>query len=1301
MENYRNKGRKILKIKREFLKKKGSFLLYGVLLGIFLSVFSLILYLLLPAFITSNYYQKSLNPLRKQARAIKNEFDSLISVIKQKQSIVSSSSFPAERNEIFSLFKEINLDTDREGIAYYNQHGELILWLGNVIDLETYPLEVITKNFLEREKSSFLIKNRDSDYLVSSQKVNEKGYVVFNKLLAFDPQFKTRYLKEYQFLRPKLIKNLQSILYYDLHDDVSGFERFFSRHEDEYISQPALQDKTQTLFFPLRNEANRIMALVTLSPPSLASFVSTQKENILLAFYILFGIALVFFLVFLVKTTSFFRKGRLLPLALFILTLIGFRLIFLPFSHLERIKTSPLFSPSLASFLPFTNLTKSPADIFFTFFFLFLIITSLVICLGNYYKQKKIKNSSTLSLPLNFIFILFSVVLSIIFQNILKLFIFNSNINLLRFSFNPPFLLLHLGILCFFLSFLLTIFMGLKIAALYSSHFLISLLIFILGFGGFSLLFKESYSLLIILLQTIVVFSILTLAYFPSILKRKVIFVSAFLISTLFLYISLHLYSSQRCHSLFENSLKNIVISQEHWGNFLLAQSLAEIEERKESIFSFFENPESLDLTQSLWRKTSIAKFNWYSSLEIWSPDGEILNRFSLNFPELYPLDFKFPIKQDWSILHQSILFMGKEKNCLVAYKDWFRQENYLGRTLFTISVDYDMLPFLYTASPYFEIIRVTSLHSLNQLDFGFAVFDLEGTLIFNPNKISSGIRPSLLEKILASTDSIWSSFTDKNKKYKSFYFKTNSRVYSFFMPKKNFINYSVEFLKLLFFYIVIFFFSSFLINIIFEKKKWKNPLWSFSNKVYASFMAVAIILLLLFTFFTRNFLERIFAQQSIEKAEIQTSVAHRVMEYFIFLQQAEKYTPVAPPEDLVLWISSTISNDVNLYQEGRLIASSRREFYDHGLLPELIDGEIYYQIQFENNPFYTRNQKIGDYSFHTLTIPFFYLDSFLLISLPFPFEQQEISKATEDFIEFLVFISVFFVIIVLLYARGMGALIVTPIKKLLAGTKQVSLGNLEVSIEHKPQDEMRTLIDGFNAMIKNLKKHQQDLTEMSKKVAWAEMARKVAHEIKNPLTPIQLSAEHLLRVHSDKKGDFDHILKESVSYIIKEVENLRKIAREFLDISKEKTLHKELFDLKEAIQESVSPYKKTLSERIKFRETYEGEDFSFEGDKDKLRIALRNIFINAVEATRERGEIEVLLKREKDKLLLEIKDTGLGMEKAMLEKVFEPYFSTKDVGTGLGLSIAKKIIEDHGGTIQISSTLRKGTKISIEFPVT
>ena len=142
-------------------------------------------------------------------------------------------------------------------------------------------------------------------------------------------------------------------------------------------------------------------------------------------------------------------------------------------------------------------------------------------------------------------------------------------------------------------------------------------------------------------------------------------------------------------------------------------------------------------------------------------------------------------------------------------------------------------------------------------------------------------------------------------------------------------------------------------------------------------------------------------------------------------------------------------------------------------------------------------------------------------------------------------------------------------------------------------------------------------------------MARKVAHEIKNPLTPIQLSAEHLLRVYEDKRGDFEPALRESLSYIVSEVDNLRRIAQEFLEISRDAVVHKERFAFdallsrdRGALPERSSP------ERIRIEETLEGTDFGFEGDRAKLKIALRNLLTNAIESIRGKGEIRVRLVR-------------------------------------------------------------------------
>ena len=588
------------------------------------------------------------------------------------------------------------------------------------------------------------------------------------------------------------------------------------------------------------------------------------------------------------------------------------------------------------------------------------------------------------------------------------------------------------------------------------------------------------------LIQGIILFSLLLLSTKPSLLQRKEVLFSACLLAIFLVYPTLYLTFNQKSKNITENFLQNIIRSQETWGAYLIEQSLPEIEKKAESIASFFKNPEPYDLAQTLWEETLIAKFNWYSSLELLSPEGVILSRFSLNVPELFQLDFDLPQSKNWNISRHSLLFMGIEKDFLIGYRDWFEDEEHVGRMIIYLSVDYDMLPFLYSANPYFELLRITSIPSLNQHELGFAIFDLDGELLFNPDNISTGISQSTLLQIQSSHDALWTSFVDKQNKFNSLFFTHNNKIYSLFLPEKDVLDHAVDFLKIFFLHLFFFVIFLFVFSVASTKRNIKNPLWSFSNRVYFSFIAVALIPLFLFTYSTRNFVRQMFTQQITEKAEIHANFARKVVEEYFILQQEEQLSLTLPPDNVMLVISSTISNDVNLYQDGVLISSSRREFFDYGILPEMIDGEVFYKILYENNPFYSQSQKIGDYFFHTLTIPYPFQDSLLLISLPFPLEQQEISKATRELLEFFFFISSFFIFIVLLFARGIGSMIVTPIKKLLVGTREVGLGNLEISIPYEHEDEMKTLIDGFNSMVESLKKHQQEMAEMSKKVAWA-----------------------------------------------------------------------------------------------------------------------------------------------------------------------------------------------------------------------
>jgi signal transduction histidine kinase len=1256
--------------------------------------------LFLPSLLTTHHYDRSIRQQKNTAESIKRDFAQILEKLEDTKNRFFAFSFPKMNEDLFALFKQLQLNPEREGISYCDDMGYPILWLGNIIDLTSIDRREGKGYFFQREQFSFLVKNRASVYLVLVEQIPTGEYIVFYQLVAFLPQFKTPYLKEYHFLHAAKLQNI-NIEYYDFRDDVSSLDRMFSRHEDEYVGEPGLQGEIHTLIFPLRNKNKRIVAHIDISTPSRSSKMADIRERILLISYILLGMSLIFLLIHLVKSPSFRKERKLLHGLLIILTLVGLRLLFFPVGMLEKIQGLPIFSPASAGFLSIGNFTRSPADIFLTMVLLFLIIGCFLVYAQKYLPPKKIKSKPLFALAS----ILIPVAVPLIVLHFLNEFVvravLHSSLNLLGFSFKLSFFLIHLSIFLFFLIFILVSISMFRFALNFSPNFILPLSFLFLGLSGYFILFRNKIHPSLFLIQGTIVLIIFLLARTPALIQKKEILFSAFFLAIFLLYPNISQTFTHKSKLITQNFLQNIIRSQETWGTYLIENSTPEIEKRAESIFDFFQNPiPSHDLAEALWEETLIAKFNWYSSLELLDPEGVILSRFSLNVPELFQLEIDMPQSRDWHISRNSLLFMGIDKDFLIGYKDWYVEEEYVGRVIIYVSIDYDMLPFLYSANPYFELLRITSIPSLNQYDLGFAIFDLNGELLFNPNNISTGIPLATLREIHSSSEAHWKSFVDKGKEFDSLFFAHNNKIYSLFLPEKDALDHSVGFLKIFFLYL--FFFLIFLIAIsaVSKKQTIKNPLWSFSNRVYISFIAIALIPLLLFTYSTRNFVRQMFTQQITEKAEIHATFARRVVEEYFLLQQEEQLSLTLPPDNVMLVISSTISNDVNLYQDGALISSSRREFFDFGILPETIDGEVYYKILYENNPFYSQRQKIGDYFFHNLTIPYpFQEDSLLLISLPFPLEQQEISKATTELIEFFFFISSFFIFIVMLFARGIGTMIVTPIRKLLIGTREVSLGNLEVSIPHKHEDEMKTLIDGFNSMVENLKKHQLEMAEMSKKVAWAEMARKVAHEIKNPLTPIQLSAEHLLRVYNDKKEDFEDALNESTSYIIKEVDNLRRIAKEFLEISKESAIQKEPFDLKEVIEDTLSPYKNAFAERVTLRENYEGENFIYNGDRSKIQIALRNIFTNAVEAIGKQGEIQINLSRRKTGLKVEVTDSGMGMDQEIRDRIFEPYFSTKEVGTGLGLPIAKKIIEDHNGKIEVSSDKKKGTKITIFLP--
>jgi len=467
-----------------------------------------------------------------------------------------------------------------------------------------------------------------------------------------------------------------SIDFWDYREDVSGFEKLFIKHNDEFIGQPRLQNEIQTIFFPLRNEENKIIATVTLSSLSLPVKLSSQRENLILIFYILLGMSLLFLLNFFLMTPAFMHSTKLWNSLFIVLILMGLRALFFPLSQLEAVHSLPLFSPSAASFIFLWDLAKSPADIFLTSFFLFLIISFLFYRFRNLFKSKQSKPSFLLSLFINSFVTALSFSLLLFMQKILFKLTDNSSFNLLKISHDLSFIFLHISILLTFIVIIILIYSGFKLASSYSSSFFTLITLLLLGFTILQFLPQVKLSFLITLCQTALIAAVAALAYFNKVKSKKEILAIIFILSVVLVHGTINKANIEKHSSLVENSLQNSIKSQKNWGYFLMQQTVLEIDKRNDEIISFFSSSQPLDLANSLWNKTLLAKFNWYSSLEIIDPEGKSLSHFSLNILEPYQSHLDLPLSPTWVMLEQNLSYLVKDKDFLLLTKTGLKQIN-------------------------------------------------------------------------------------------------------------------------------------------------------------------------------------------------------------------------------------------------------------------------------------------------------------------------------------------------------------------------------------------------------------------------------------------------------------------------------------------------------------------------------------------------------------------------------------------------------------------------------------------------
>jgi len=265
-----------------------------------------------------------------------------------------------------------------------------------------------------------------------------------------------------------------------------------------------------------------------------------------------------------------------------------------------------------------------------------------------------------------------------------------------------------------------------------------------------------------------------------------------------------------------------------------------------------------------------------------------------------------------------------------------------------------------------------------------------------------------------------------------------------------------------------------------------------------------------------------------------------------------------------------------------------------------------------------------------------------------------------------------------------------------------VAAGDFAVRLERESPDELALLFDSFNKMIRQLEASRKAQFHAQKLEAWRDVARKLVHEIKNPLTPIRLSAERIQRRYHESHPDIGSIILTGTDTIIEEVNVLMELLGEFSRFARLPEMKPETVDLNPIVESCVNFFHG--HERVSFHLELDQGLPRITLDKSLLRQALTNIIQNSIDAVGDQGNIHIktALRVQGDAraVIIQIRDDGVGINEEDLDRIFEPTFSKKPHGTGLGLTIVEKIILEHRGGISCRSKPGEGTEFTIELPI-
>jgi signal transduction histidine kinase len=385
-------------------------------------------------------------------------------------------------------------------------------------------------------------------------------------------------------------------------------------------------------------------------------------------------------------------------------------------------------------------------------------------------------------------------------------------------------------------------------------------------------------------------------------------------------------------------------------------------------------------------------------------------------------------------------------------------------------------------------------------------------------------------------------------------------------------------------------------------------------------------------------------------------------------------------------------------YSTGEYYATSLPKLFEEGLISKKLNPLVYAGILRSGAEKNVINESIGSLDYYSAygIVKNKTGRILCIVNLPYFARQSELQSQLFGYLSALLNIYVLAFMIVSVSLSLLANWLTRPLRQLQNELKQVGLSRQDHSIKYDRKDEIGTLITAYNTMLLKLKESADKLARSEREGAWKEMARQVAHEIKNPLTPMKLSIQHVQRLMETNPKEAESHIKRITPILLEQIDALSHIATEFSTFWQLPAPKFESIELNSFVSSLLPLYNTNPGISFLFSP---GEKAFVKADKDQLLRVLNNLVNNAVQAISEKGEISIGIKKKADSYILSVHDNGKGIDNAVKEKIFQPNFSTKSYGTGLGLAMCKRIVEQHGGEIWFESESGKGTAFFVSLP--